>query len=61
LKREKLRKARLLRKLTQKDLARIVGVSFQTISKYELGKVAPREKVWKKISRALNMPVESLW
>lgn len=39
-----LRKCRLLRKLSQKEVAAIFGIHFNTISKWELGVEKPTKK-----------------
>lgn len=53
----RLREARLARGLTTIDLASKVGVSRQSISKYELGASEPSGPVLSAISDALNVPI----
>jgi len=54
-----IRKARLEKKLSQKDLAKRMGLSFQQIQKLETpGKSNPTIKTLVKISKALNTRLE---
>ena len=61
LKRHNLKAAREAKKLTQTKLAKAVGVSQATYSKYELGKASPREATWRKLAAILGRPVDHLW
>lgn len=54
---ERIREARLARGVTAAELANAVGVSRQSISKYELGSSEPSDSVLEEISRALHMPI----
>jgi Zn-dependent peptidase ImmA (M78 family)/transcriptional regulator with XRE-family HTH domain len=51
---DKLKQARLIRNITINDLAAQVGVSHQSISKYEHGLSIPRIEVIQEIASALN-------
>ena len=44
-------------KLTQKQLADLIGVSYQQISQYECGKRNPKIDTLRKIASALNVPL----
>lgn len=50
-------KARKQRNLTQKDLAKLCGVTQSKISKIENGDANPTLKVLRKIANALNMNI----
>ncbi len=53
----KLREARTLKNLTQRDLGKLVGVTFQQIQKYENGKNRMgASRLWH-ISQILELPV----
>lgn len=52
-----IRKARKAAKITQEDLAEMVGLNRATISKYESGAIAPTLEQLGKIARALNTTV----
>lgn len=56
----RIREARLSRGMTASDLAEKIGVSRQSISKYELGTVAPSDLVVEAISAQLRVPVSFL-
>lgn len=53
---ERLKEARLFRKMTMADLAEIVGVNKQAISQFENNKASPEPFTLRKIARALNFP-----
>lgn len=55
---ERFREARLSRGLTMNDLAEKVGVSRQSISKYELGISEPCEQVMAEMAHQLAFPLE---
>lgn len=57
---EKLRKLRLLRGLTQKELARMSGLTDSAIRNYELGYRSPDENQLKKIADALQCDASAL-
>ena len=57
---EKLRKLRLLRKLTQKELAYMSGLTDSAIRNYELRYRSPDEKQLRKIAEALQCDVSAL-
>ncbi len=52
---EKVRDQRELLKLSQEQLANMVGVSRRTIITYEAGSATPRQKTLKKIAEALGV------
>lgn len=54
---ERLREARRARGLTVSELADKVGVSRQSISKYEIGAFEPSDSVLMEISSQLDMPI----
>lgn len=52
---KKLKELRELKGLTQKDLAKKLGVSTKTISRYELGQTMPRyRKIYDQLSECLD-------
>lgn len=53
----KLRKARLEASYSQKELAALIGVTFQTISKWELNKSLPDIFSLKKLSEILQKDI----
>ncbi|MBI4239770.1 helix-turn-helix transcriptional regulator [Candidatus Uhrbacteria bacterium] len=57
---KKLREARLKKKLSQGDVARILGVHRTYISGLERGRRNPSLLTVQKIAKALNIPVENL-
>ena len=57
---EKLRKLRLLRKLTQKELAYMSGLTDSAIRNYELGYRSPDKEQLKKIAEALQCDASAL-
>lgn len=56
-----LKKYRLLKGLTQEQLAEIVGVRRETIMRLEAGKYNPSLKLAIDISKAVNTPIEELF
>lgn len=57
---EKLKKLRLLRGLTQKELARMSGLTDSAIRNYELGYRSPDKDQLKKIAEALRCDASAL-
>ena len=57
---ERLRLARRAAGLSQRELARKIGVSAMAISKYERGSATPRSDVLLRLARALNLRVDAL-
>lgn len=57
----RLRAARAERKVSQADLARMVGVSRQTISSIETGQYCPSTVLAIRLARALGVPFETLF
>lgn len=55
----KIKTARILKNLTQKELADKIGVTWEMISRYETGKVNPFNKIFA-ISKILNIPMSYL-
>lgn len=53
----RLKDARLLRELTQPELADLIGVTKQAISQYENGVVVPRGDIIIDMAESLNMPL----
>ena len=56
----KLYKLRTESKLTQKDLANILGVSDKAVSKWETGEAMPRVKTLKNIADCFSVTYEDL-
>ena len=56
-----LRVARAVQQLTQKELARCIGVSRQTINAMEAGKYVPSTMLALKLARVFGKPVEELF
>ena len=56
-----IRQARKAAKLTQEELAKMIGVNRATLSKYESGQIEPSLSQLRKIAHALNVPVTTLW
>ena len=56
-----LKKYRLLKGLTQEQLAEMVGVRRETIMRLEAGKYNPSSKLAIDISKAVNTPIEELF
>ena len=48
------------RDLTQRDLAKILGISQSHVAKWETDKAQPRSKTLEEIAKALNVSVEEL-
>lgn len=56
-----LKKYRLLKDLTQEELAQIVGVRRETIMRLEAAKYNPSLKLAIDISKAVEVPIEKLF
>ena len=56
-----LKKYRLLKGLTQEQLAEMVGVRRETIMRLEAGKYNPSLKLAIDISKSVNTPIEELF
>lgn len=56
-----LKKYRLLKNLTQEQLAQIVGVRRETIMRLEAGRYNPSLKLAIDLSRAVQTPIEKLF
>lgn len=52
------RQLRLMRELTQSDLAKSVGITAHAISQYELGLRTPNLKISDKLAKALNVDLQ---
>ena len=57
LRAERLREARILRGLSQSELATNLGVTKQAISQYENGIIVPKADVLSQIISELDMPI----
>lgn len=55
-----LRSLRETSELGSRELSRIAGISFSSISQYESGEITPRPETLKSIARALDVPFEGL-
>lgn len=55
---ERIKQARFLRRMSQRDLAAKIGVSATAISKYEKGLITPSSRVLLKLARVLDVRVE---
>ncbi len=58
---EKMRKARTLKKISQTDLAKKIGVSRQTINMIETGTYNPTIALCVKICRELGVTLDELF
>ncbi len=56
-----LKVARVINNLTQEELARLIGVSRQTISAIEANKYIPSTVLALKIARVCKKPVEEIF
>lgn len=61
MRRKRLTIRRIEKNLSQKELANIIGVTNQSISDYENGRVNPSYEVMKQISIELDAPVDELF
>lgn len=61
LKNDKLRNARLKRRLTQSQVAGAVGIAEVSYQRIEYGTQNPSLKTAIRIARVLGVPVEELW
>ena len=52
---------RRLRFLTQADLAKAVGVTWQTISEWENGRTQPRAQHLRRLCEVLQVQPQELW
>lgn len=57
----KLKKYRLLKELTQEQLAQAVGVRRETIMRLEKGQYNPSLKLAVEISRVVEAPIEEIF
>lgn len=57
---EKIKKTRIQKEFTQKQLAEKCGMYESQIRKYESGKINPKIETLQKIANALQVPVNSL-
>lgn len=57
---QRIREIRTERGISQEDLAELVNVSRQTVSKWENGTVSPSADNLSQLSRALGVPVDAL-
>lgn len=57
----RLRVARAAQRLTQEELARLIGVSRQTINAMEAGKYVPSTVLALKLARVFGQAVEQLF
>ncbi|MBT9172322.1 MAG: HTH-type transcriptional repressor RghR [Syntrophomonadaceae bacterium] len=57
----RLRALRRLKRLTQKDLAGLLGISVSNLSTIERGDKYPRVDMLKRIARILDVPLEELF
>ena len=55
-----IRRQRLKKNMTEKDLAKEVGVQVQVLRNYEIDKHKPKLKMLNKLARALNCKIEDL-
>ena len=58
---EKVKEARLLRNLSQTELAAITGISERSLYTYEQLNTLPRKSNIKKVADAFNVSVSYLW
>ena len=58
---EKIKNARIARNMSQRELARAIGVSDRTIQNYEMGARMPRNRdTYEALAKALSVSVETL-
>lgn len=57
---EQIRRLRLEKNLTQKELAEKLGISDKTVSKWECGGGLPDTEFWPALSELLSVPVETI-
>ena len=57
---KRIKKLRLSKKLTQKQLGEKIGRSTESIKKYESGEITPPWSVVERIAEALNVPFNEL-
>lgn len=57
---EKIYNLRKKKKLSQEDLAELIGVTRQTISNWELGETSPNPLQLKQLSKTLNISIDEL-
>tara|TARA_Y100000768_G_scaffold323662_1_gene260192 strand:- start:2106 stop:2426 length:321 start_codon:yes stop_codon:yes gene_type:complete len=55
---EKIRVARTLKKIKQKDLAQMINVDVNVIQQYENGKVIPNIQIMTKLEKKLNIRLD---
>lgn len=58
---QNIKKLRLTHKLTLRDLADKIGVSYSEISRWECGLFEPRKKYRKKMAELFNIEEIELW
>lgn len=58
---KKIKEFRKIKKLTQKDLSRLINKSDNTISNYETGTIAPSQDALFSIANALDVRVDDLF
>lgn len=58
---DKIRKGRYVKGITQKDLAKRIGVKPPTLAQWESGKRKPKLETLKKIADALDVPVYTIY
>ncbi|MBP2027449.1 putative transcriptional regulator [Acetoanaerobium pronyense] len=61
MKRKNLKIARIKKEMSQKELAKKIGVSTQAISDFERGIINPSYETMKKISEALESSVDDIF
>lgn len=61
MRRLNLKIRRIQKGLSQKELAKRVGLTNQSISDFETGKLNPSYEVMKRISKELDSPVDELF
>lgn len=61
MKRINLKVRRIQKGLSQKELAERVGLTNQSISDFETGRLNPSYEVMKRISKELDSPVDELF
>lgn len=57
---QKIKQLRKEKGLTQKDLGKLIGMSYQQIGQYENGKRKPKTETLRKIANALEVPISEL-
>lgn len=56
----RIKRARQVKGISQKELAKLLGVSIKTLVKYERNEAMPNSRVLRALAKALNVSIEYL-